>query len=288
MKKESIHVRVLTATDLHQSKLHYRGLASAVDQHRPDALALVGDFLDMMAGRYHLDTAECAKFLADLPVEHLLCVRGNHEDSNWPTFVAAWPHEQRKLIALYGSAYTVGPLVIVGFPCLLGSEFDWCAHLSPDSNQMRQAPEKSRECLVAVAQTWLPKLMHALGPPGRSLWLAHECPIGPPLAHPGVFNSTWNGAVERFLPHVVISGHDHDAPLDSGQWQARLGRTLCVNVGQTDIDFHYTVLDFEFASCAPSLPSQIRIKAFPWLSEIVVDPKCPEHQPSNLPLPKET
>jgi hypothetical protein len=52
-----------------------------------------------------------------ISVKDIVFVRGNHEDSNWIEFVAAWPHGRRPLHALYASAYTVGPLVMVGFPC---------------------------------------------------------------------------------------------------------------------------------------------------------------------------
>jgi metallophosphoesterase superfamily enzyme len=98
--------------------LHYDCLREAVGEHKPDAVVLVGDALDacefISPGK--LSTAECAAALADLPVNEILFVRGNHEDSNWSEFVSAWPHHKRKLACLYGSACAIGPLVVVGFP----------------------------------------------------------------------------------------------------------------------------------------------------------------------------
>ena len=268
--KKSLRLRVLTASDLHQSPFHYQSLVKATGEHQPDVVAIVGDALDALepAGKARLTTAECAKILAELPVEHLLFVRGNHEDSNWSEFVEAWPHERRKLTALYGTACAIGPLVIVGFPCMTGSEFHWCTHLSATNNEMELFPAQSRETLPSDPETWLPSLMRRIGPAGRTLWLMHESPVGLPLADPRVFNPVWANAVERFSPRLTLSGHDHDTPLETSTWHVPLGETTCVNVGQAEMAFHYAVLDFEFEALVPSQPSKIIMRAFPWQQEI--------------------
>ena len=85
MSLEPVRLRVITATDLHQSRLHYRSLALATQEHRPNVVAIVGDALHGfdLNSKYQFTTAECAKMLAELPVDHLLFVRGNHEEDNW-------------------------------------------------------------------------------------------------------------------------------------------------------------------------------------------------------------
>ena len=243
-----VRIRLLTAADLHQSKLHYRSLALAVAEHRPHAVVLVGDVLHALghSSQYQFTTVECAEQLAALPVEHLVFVRGNHEDFTWPEFVAVWPHERRPLTALYGTACAIGPLIIVGFPCLVGSEFHWCAHLPAVGNQAELHPLKSRRPLPSDFATWLPVLMRKTGPAGRALWLMHESPVGLPLAKPEVFSPAWADAVERFGPLLVACGHDHDTPVENGMWHANLGQTVCVNAGQSESDFHYTLMDFDF------------------------------------------
>ena len=78
MKSEkSVRVRVLTAADMHQSWLHYRSLGLATQAHRPDVVAIVGDALHAfpISFKRQFTTAECAKILAKLPVEHLIFVR---------------------------------------------------------------------------------------------------------------------------------------------------------------------------------------------------------------------
>ena len=55
---------------------------------------------------------------------------------------------------------------------------------------------------------------------------------------------------------------------ETSTWHVRLGETTCVNVGQAEVAFHYTVLDFEFEALVPSQPSKIIVRAFPWRQEI--------------------
>ena len=264
--------RVLAAADLHQSRLHYRNLAQATAEHGPDVVAIVGDALQALGspGKNQFTPIDCAKLLAELSVEHLIFVRGNHEDFNWTEFVAAWPHARRPLTGLYGEASEIGPLKIVGFPCLAGSEATWCEHLRASGNLMELWPAQSRKPLSANTERWLPKLLHELGPAGRTLWLMHESPIALPLAKPPAYQPRWQEAVERFYPLLTVSGHDHHTPILTGQWHARLGGTICVNVGQAEGDFHYVLIDFEFPENTPSLPSKLTVRAFPWNEAIVI------------------
>ena len=116
-------VTVLTATDLHQRKSLYDELERVVNHHRPDIVALVGDFLDAgdhRAGRY--TAAESAEHLSRLASPHVVFVRGNHEEEAWQAFAAAWSETGRRLNALHGEVFVHGPMVLVGFPCLLGDE----------------------------------------------------------------------------------------------------------------------------------------------------------------------
>src|ERR1044071_202748 len=113
-------ITILTAADLHRSSNLYSQLQAAVIRHRPDILALVGDFLDATddhAGK--LSTEECAQALSRLPCPEVVFVRGNHEDSAWFTFAEAWNQSGKELHMLDGKALAYGPLVIVGFPCLM-------------------------------------------------------------------------------------------------------------------------------------------------------------------------
>jgi Icc-related predicted phosphoesterase len=43
--KKSVGLRVLTVADMHQTRLHYRSLVLATQEHRPDVAAIIGDAL---------------------------------------------------------------------------------------------------------------------------------------------------------------------------------------------------------------------------------------------------
>jgi len=122
----SLAMRVLTVADLHQRRALYEQLAAAVALHKPDVVALVGDFLDGWvpppAGVDLISAIDAALALAALPCEVVL-IRGNHEtETNWPDFELAWRATGRPLHALHGSAVNVGGLEIVGFPCWTGND----------------------------------------------------------------------------------------------------------------------------------------------------------------------
>ena len=73
-------VKVLTATDLHLKRSLYGELRTAVEQHRPDVVCLVGDFLDaedLPPSNERLTPTGAALALAALPCEIVLA-RGNH------------------------------------------------------------------------------------------------------------------------------------------------------------------------------------------------------------------
>jgi hypothetical protein len=265
-------IRVLAAADLHQSKQRYQDLVVATEECRPDVVAIVGDALGTRdpSSKDQYGTAECAKILAGLSVEHLVFVRGDHEDSNWTDFVAAWPHEHRKLRAIYGTAYRIGPLVIVGFPCSTGSEFDWCSCLPADSDEMRLDALPSREPLTFDTEVWLPGLMDRLGPAGRILWLMHEGPMEYSVCEERKWDLGWADAVERFAPRFVVCAPDRNGPVLAGAWKNILSETIFVKVGQGETAFQFSIFDFEFPGPNASLPSMVILRAFPSAEDIII------------------
>lgn len=256
--------RLLTVTDLHQSVALYSQLSAAVARHRPDVLALVGDFLDYGGlGRGQLSIRTCAEILAGLRVREIVLVRGNHEDRNWLTFVDAFASRGRRVNALHGEEFQLGSARLLGFPCLLGDE-QWFA------NGRRRWPVDPAE--------WLPSVLARSGHLGPWLWLMHEPPAGTPLSvavGPIAGNPEWTEAIRRFQPRLVVCGHDHATPRRAGLWHARLGETVVVNVGQPDQEvLHYAMVEVESGSSADAAAvaqARWRVLAFPWGQEIVLD-----------------
>jgi Icc-related predicted phosphoesterase len=241
-------VRVLTATDLHQQKSLVDDLKNAVDEQHPDVLALVGDFLEgteRTSGRYSAE--EIAARLSSLNVPEIVFVKGNHDPVKLPEFRRHWAiATDRPLRILDRQAVAVGPLAVVGFPCLLGNWED-------DLEELAQT------------DTWMPRLVGEFGAAMRTLWLMHEPPLGTALSArdgPLAGNAEWMGIVQRLEPLVVIFGHDHDTPGDARAWNLRVGESTLINLGQGE-RLRFCTLDFRFAGTALSLPTSIRIVAYP-------------------------
>lgn len=253
-------IRVLTVTDLPQSKALYDQLQREVKRHKPDVVALVGDFLDYAEDKYHeLSKAECASWLSSLPCAEVVLVRGNHEDQDWHLFAEAWRSTERPLHALHAEPFVFGPLVMVGFPCTLGQEIFYL---------------DGRQSVPRDVSQWFPSILRKYGPACRTLWLMHQPPAGPRLSEetgPMAGVIRWTAAIERYSPFWTVSGHDHETPLRHHCWREKVRETVCVNVGQKlDGPLHCCLVEFEFAKPVPSLPSQIKEAAFPWNQTIEV------------------
>lgn len=227
-------------SDLHQRRSLYVQLAEAVARHKPDILALVGDFLD--ADFSHppehkvLSIIDTALMLADLSKScRVVFVRGNHEDWPWPDFEEAWLATGRKMHALHGTAVAFGPLTIVGFPCYMG----FSGHY-----------DKGRRLDDYHYNGWLTEVMRSSGSSAQALWLMHE-PPSDQLAGAWAYIPEWEKAIREFQPLVTVSGHDHNHPLQTGTWMTTLGRTKCVNGGQNVYPVPgrliYCTLEFTFA-----------------------------------------
>lgn len=259
-----IQIRVLAVSDLRQDRQRYHALAGAVETHHPNAVALVGDFLEPRPRQHQFTPIEAARCLAHLPVEQVVCCRGEREGTNWEEFRFLWPHNIRPLIALYGSACPVGPLSILGFPCHRGNESAWARSMPKvGCNVILNPFQSGRAQLPKRAQAWMPPLMQEIGPAGRALWLMHEPPLGRPSAKDN-WNREWQAQVEKYQPMVVVSGHDIAAPMRNGNWLAKIGKSYCINVGQVASELSYAVIDFMFTTPGSSAPSEISVSAFSW------------------------
>jgi len=249
---KTTEVTVLTVADLHQSKKLYEELVQAVAQHKPDVVALVGDCLhagEDFQGR--LTIQQCAATLNSLPSE-VVFTRGNHEDENWVAFAKHWRSTKHSLVTLNGEVFKFGPLVVVGFPCMLGDESYFL---------------EGREPLPYETDEWIMPLLRMHGSSARSLWLIHEPPKGTPLSAAGSVvegHQEWTDAIERCNPLLVISGHDHLTPIKKNRWHCKINNSTCVNVGQSDHGpLHFILVKAKFSSASPSPPSAIEVSAFP-------------------------
>jgi Icc-related predicted phosphoesterase len=251
-------MKILTVSDLHQSRRLYDELSAAVRMHTPHLVAVVGDTLDMDdAGGRELSFHECAERLRSLPAE-VVFVRGNHDSGNWLGFRRVWRtgRNPRPLHALHAEAFKFSPLIMAGFPCRLGDEKHYVAGRKP------------------MHPDWLARAQRAYGDAMRTLWLMHEPPSGTRLseeAGPMAGRIEWLAAIARYSPLLVIAGHDHRTPLRHSCWHERVHDTQVINVGQRlDGPLHYTVIEMQFPKTTPCLPRYIQVTAYPWQQSIEI------------------
>jgi Icc-related predicted phosphoesterase len=241
-----IKVKCLTATDLHLRPRLYDNLAQAVEEQKPDLLALIGDFLDgddpSEVKWARLSIEEAARRIAALKCE-VVFVLGNHEPPCWDAFATAWAATGRVLNVLHGSAFIFGPLKIVGFPCLMGGH----------DFHLQGVPR----LFDKHASSWLSTLMFNEGQAALSCWLMHEPPMRE-LCEEWAFCEDWYRETDRWQPLVTVSGHDHKFPRQTGIFHVVHNRTVSINCGQKIFPvpgpLTYCLLEFEFASSEPSIP----------------------------------
>lgn len=209
-----------------------------------------------MKGR--LNVADCVLTLSSLACDAVF-VRGNHEDENWDTFATNWRRSSRPLVTLHGQTFKCGPLVIVGFPCLLGVEDYFIA---------------PREPLSYEPDEWLKPLLRLHGASFRTLWLMHEPPRGTPLSAANSVvagNQEWTEAIEYFNPLLVVCGHDHLTPIRSKRWHCKIGSSTCVNVGRIDQGpLRFAVIKARFQNDGASLPMDIKVTVLPMNETLTV------------------
>lgn len=77
----------------------------------------------------------------------------------------------------------------------------------------------------------------APGDPDRAVYVIHGPPTGLGLdivqgGHP-VGSSATARFIERVQPRLTLHGHIHESPEESGVWKNRLGKTVCIQPGQS-------------------------------------------------------
>ena len=54
--------------------------------------------------------------------------------------------------------------------------------------------------------------------------------------------------IENKQPYMTLHGHIHESPECSGKWYTKIGKTICINPGQTEFGeelLHYAIIDTE-------------------------------------------
>jgi len=85
--------------------------------------------------------------------------------------------------------------------------------------------------------------------PARAVYVIHGPPAGLGLDVVRGGNKVGSAATTRFLrkrqPRLALHGHIHESPEESGVWMAHLGKTVCIQPGQSVTGLSVVVGDLE-------------------------------------------
>lgn len=260
-------MRLLFVTDLHGSRWKYERLWETAHDFRADVVINGGDMLPkdnlFRQGEFISEYLDLHLSRFDSVGIHYLCYPGNDDliifDALFEETCNKYAHvvnlAQRK-IELRGWEF-VGMNWVVDYPFRLK---DRCRKDTRDYVFQRQfgtgllsTPEGYRELddWFAYAER-LPTIEDELtrlvrpGDMAKAVYVIHMPPSGLGLDkcyHGGEVGSV---AVYDFIkehqPTLSLHGHIHESPDVTGQWRAKLGRTVCVQPGQLD-EFAYVTID---------------------------------------------
>ncbi len=85
--------------------------------------------------------------------------------------------------------------------------------------------------------------------PGRSVYVIHGPPAGLGLdvvrGGQPVGSSATTRFIEKAQPRLTLHGHIHESPEESGVWMANVGKTVCIQPGQSASGLSVVVGDLE-------------------------------------------
>ena len=85
--------------------------------------------------------------------------------------------------------------------------------------------------------------------PSRTVYVMHSPPFKTNLDR--LFDGRWVGSqairafVEKYQPYLTLHGHIHESSEISGTYWDRIGKTICLNPGQSTEEFYAVVFELE-------------------------------------------
>jgi Icc-related predicted phosphoesterase len=275
-------MKILFSSDLHGQERLYAELLSLAHELGSDCLLLGGDLLptrlsslsalvsggfDFNAGlRTQIDFIEATlapllnKFMDSHPGAHVFYIPGNHD------WIAAMKHlavQVPRAVDLHLRQERLDGYRFVGYACVTDSSFwvkDYVRRDTPLDGHVpsRYAGISTPRGIEPVAggayMQRHPSIQEELAgmgldDPGHTICLFHSPPFNTGLdtLHDG--RPIGSRAIRAFIterqPLITLHGHIHESPFMSGIFQARIGRTLCVNAGHGHKRLHAVSFDPE-------------------------------------------
>jgi len=264
-------MKILYTTDLHGNMWKYKQLKVAASEQKPDIIINGGDMMPtddhniMNQGKFiETQLAEQMKYFGDQGI-YYLCLPGNHDlpifDSLFEETCKKYPNafflDNRK-IKIKDYEF-IGMGLIVDFP------FDWKDRCRmDDKNYTPMEPfEKaviSEGTAMKEIKDWVgyikklatieDELKKLVRPDNmaNTIYVMHMPPSKIGLGFCDSDLEDGSNAIYEFLklnqPKMSLHGHVHGSPEISGKWHNSVGKTVCIQPGQTE-GFIYAVINLD-------------------------------------------
>ncbi len=266
-------MKILFASDLHGCQLKYQQLYEAAMMHGADIVVNGGDMYPKQGDRYQQEM-----FVADELPKHFgkfqdaginyLCYPGNDDlmvfddmfDSLCASYSLVHNIAQRK-VDIGGIDY-IGMNWVPDYPFRFKDRCRMDTKEFAFEEQYGTALFSSPDGFVEKAGWFehvkgLPTIkdeLNALVRPdcfGKSIYVIHTPPgkMKLDVCHSGreVGSNAVHDFIKKYQPMLSLHGHIHESPQMSGQWKAELGKTICVQPGQS-MDLVYVTIDLGLMS----------------------------------------
>ncbi|MCI0497893.1 MAG: metallophosphoesterase [Thermoplasmata archaeon] len=252
-------MRLLFTSDLHGNAGLYERLASQSARLSPDAVVIGGDLFPAGASTdqpaFLRDVVEPAVTAMAVPV---YVIPGNNDHrATWDLVgdSGLMVDANGRTIDIGGGwrLFGYGFVDVTPFPLKDWEKFDDADRTNDDDRYDGYVTWPERRSVVldpADRSDTIERDLAGLAPedPERTIMAFHAPPHGTPLdvverGHVG--SLAIRAFIERHQPPLSLHGHVHEAPHRSGQWWARLGRTVCINPGQAPPELHAVLVDMD-------------------------------------------
>lgn len=265
-------MRICFTSDLHGDVALFAQLDELLRAERPDVLVLGGDMLvdvnpvrplaPQIRALHREFMARVEGWRGACPRMPIVLVAGNHELAAYWRLLCADAEAGRVHLLGHEQAWKYDGLTWLGFgysppTTHWAKDFE---RLDLPGDRLPRSPgyacDATGECLCPVdipehfgRQPALSDELNRITVPADPwILVAHVPPHAsqldrrPRLSYP-VGSRAVRAFIEARQPLLALHGHVHDAAEVTGTWQDRLGRTLCVNPGQSRARLHAVLLD---------------------------------------------
>lgn len=263
-------MKLLFVTDLHGCEWKYDRLLDAARDFRADVVINGGDMLPKQR-----DLFVQGEFITDYLAAHFaqfeaagiyyLCCLGNDDLGIFDELFGTTCAEYSFIVNLAQRRHIIGECEFIGMNWVVDYPFrlkDRCRIDTSDyvfQQQLGTALLSAEDGFKEIKE-WqsyamtLPTIedeLNQLPRPnsmGKAIYVIHMPPYGLGLDECGHGRRVGSKAVYDFLernqPMLSLHGHIHESPEVSGEWRGRIGRTVCIQPGQS-AGFTYVTIDLE-------------------------------------------